>query len=62
MRFKDHSLKLVYSDLEVFVVKEKQKQFLNPNKKQIQIEFSCLCLNQGQSGIILFQIVLGLNV
>jgi hypothetical protein len=33
MRFKDHSLKLVYSDLEVFLVKEKQKQFLNPNKK-----------------------------
>ena len=32
MRFKDHSLKLVYSDLEVFLVKEKQKQHLNPKK------------------------------
>ena len=36
MRFKDHSLKLVYSDLEVFLVKEKQKQFLDPNKKPLE--------------------------
>ncbi len=37
MWFRDHSLKLVYSDLEVFLVKEKQKQFLNPEKNRFKL-------------------------